>query len=217
MVNYPPAEDAVYVLVPVQLNAFINHARPKSDPGYGDASSPRAYLSPVPRPNYNALKLESQLVGHDIFDHTRPRPSYSNGDPNRQVPQRSGIYLHWTLPRLYRTGLAASDNVDDFDKKRTMGGYPQATEQKGSQDTPIFREVPSTCVIMLLSHLLLLTPYRWIVCRTLTNGDSGCIRAHKRNTFGNWSEITVPNLQNQKTYFVVESVSSGRYPRPIYR
>ena len=42
---------------------------------------------------------------------------------------------------MYRTGLTASDGVEDFDQTRRLGGYP--SDQGASPGYPIFREVPS--------------------------------------------------------------------------
>ena len=147
---YDMSEDRVVpIYVPVKVDAFLNYANPKCNRAGDDGVSPRAYLAPRPKLDPNALDTKpddtkpSFGLSHDVFDNIRERPPNSNGDPERQTWEHSGIYLHWNLPSMYRTGLTVSDGVEDFDDIRKRGGYPATAGQSGPGDSPIYRQVPS--------------------------------------------------------------------------
>ena len=107
----------VAVRLPVQLHAFVLNAA-ACDAGL-------SYIASIVQPDYGALRPGKSLK-HDILPHvhlqgceiskTNPRIKYLSSTPPPGV-SREGIYLHWTLPPLFRTGTAktkATEQSDDL-------------------------------------------------------------------------------------------------------
>ncbi|PHH92174.1 hypothetical protein CDD83_8560 [Cordyceps sp. RAO-2017] len=107
------------LLVPIQLQAFVlNPAVCNS--GTDDDKGSR--IIPISQPNYTFLRLDNFLIQSDVLGHAdlhNAAPADLNsrltdlGAPGRPVTRlnRCGVYLHWILPQLYRTGLSAADSV----------------------------------------------------------------------------------------------------------
>jgi hypothetical protein len=128
-------------------------------------------IGPVTQPNYTGLRLDSQLIRHDVLDPIdlhRTRPAALNprvadlGKPKPAIREnRIGIYLHWSLPRAYRGGSSAADGTTDSKGKDAVppaqdplkGGDPSAPDPDSTN--PVFREVPN----------------RWLVVRRLKPGS----------------------------------------------
>ena len=73
--------DSRVVLLPMKIDAYVNYG-PDRQMGYGN-NPDRAYLSPITQPNFEALKLDSDLIQHDIFDHHRTAPYRAFADRYR--------------------------------------------------------------------------------------------------------------------------------------
>lgn len=135
------------VLVPIKIDAYLNYDQRQvvsTDPRQ------RAYLAPINTPNYDSLKLDGDLVQHDIFEHSRDPPFMSHADRGRTQASKQGIYLHWGLPKLYRKGVVASSTAQDGLKdllKRS--GYPSGDLDNLHVDAgmPIFRSVPERWLV----------------------------------------------------------------------
>lgn len=75
-----------------------------------------AKIAPIVQPNYTFLRLDTDYIQSDILnpiDLHNAWPAEFNSrftdvgtDQARQ--RRQGIYVHWTIPRLYRSGIAAT-------------------------------------------------------------------------------------------------------------
>ncbi|KAG8527297.1 uncharacterized protein KY384_008041 [Bacidia gigantensis] len=144
------------ILVPMKLDAFLNY-----DQRQTVAQDPRlrAYLAPITTPNYDALKMDADLVQHDIFDQLRDTPFMARADRYRTQPSNQGIYLHWSIPKLYRSGLVASSSAHDaLQDQLKRAGYPSGDTQAKHVEagTAIFRPIPS----------------RWLILRTIGPGKS---------------------------------------------
>ncbi|KAF5549760.1 cell surface receptor IPT TIG domain-containing protein [Fusarium napiforme] len=71
------------------------------------------------QPNYTFLRLDYDYIQPDILYTTelrKPWPAEFNSrftdlsdHENRSYKARQGVYLHWTLPRLYRSSIVAAD------------------------------------------------------------------------------------------------------------
>ncbi|KAK6860468.1 hypothetical protein PG995_004104 [Apiospora arundinis] len=108
-------------LVPMQLDAFrLNPAVC----GTGKDGDTTARISPITQPNYTFLRLENFLLQSDVQNHAdlhntapasvNPRMSDIGARPNPQpLRHRHGIYIHWTLPRFYRSGSHGDDGSPD--------------------------------------------------------------------------------------------------------
>jgi hypothetical protein len=99
------------ILVPTALQAFTVSEK--------FHESPHEYrIAPLIQPNYVALKGDGMLQ-HDILDQlnlsqTRLEKScgtrfidVTSGEVRRE---RVGVYLSWCLPRVYRSGLTATES-----------------------------------------------------------------------------------------------------------
>lgn len=133
------------ICIPMHLDAFA------LSPDCCDESL-KSKIAPFTQPNYTALRLDSHLIQHDVLDHVdfhTSSPATKNPrladigipPPNNLKPNRMGIHLHWSLPRLYRTAAAS--------------GRKQATGENDPHDPtqPVFRQIPT----------------RWLVVRHLRN------------------------------------------------
>src|SRR2546421_11544856 len=98
------------VCVPIGLDAF------SLSPECCSQSS-TVLIAPLTQPSYIGLRLDSSLIQHDVVNqvdlhNTTPaaaNPRIANiGSPDAALKKnRLGVYLHWSLPRLYRTCTAA--------------------------------------------------------------------------------------------------------------
>jgi hypothetical protein len=159
------ADPTRVIIVPVQVDAYINYAYPAYKTFLG-ASAEKAYLAPLALTDQDGLTPDSSLVKHDIFDDIRPRPYGSKGDPYRQIEGRSGIYLHWALPKTYRSGVLGSETgSDNLQQAKVEGGYPLADDQSPDGSTPTYRPVPS----------------RWIITREITSLSGGNLQVQQPN------------------------------------
>ena len=181
------------ILVPMTVDAYLNYA-----PRLTDKSNPqdRAYVAPITVPNLDGLQLDNGLVQHDIFDAHRDAPYMSNADRYRVQESRQGIYIHWSLPKVYRTGISGSTSAQQNVKdQKSAAGYP---DSQGGADVTTFRPVPT----------------RWVICRTIRRSGDGnsdpiqiadlaYVAANRNYTdaSGNSNVATVRDL------FVVESVN----------
>lgn len=113
-------------------------------------------IAPLTQPSYVGLRLDGSIIQHDVLNHvdlhntTNPasNPRITDiGSPDAALKQkRLGVYLHWSLPRMYRTATAAAD---------TAQGYPGSNVAASPNPNPVFRPVPN----------------RWLVVRNLKSSD----------------------------------------------
>ena len=108
----------------------------------------------------SGLRLDSSLVQHDLLspiDFHLVEPAEKNprlfaiGDtPGDFRYNRLGAYVHWSLPRLYRTGTA------DADSRRDQKGYTPPAKDMEDPAAAIFKKVPNRW--LLVRHLKSSTP-----------------------------------------------------------
>ncbi|KAK3336423.1 hypothetical protein B0T19DRAFT_38548 [Cercophora scortea] len=99
------------VLVPMKLDAFILNEAVSSGGEF------EAKIAPITQPNYTFLRPEEFYIQNDILnqiDIHAASPASKNSrvtDLRTGLPRanRLGVYLHWTLPRLYRTAAVSKD------------------------------------------------------------------------------------------------------------
>ncbi|OCT52853.1 hypothetical protein CLCR_09438 [Cladophialophora carrionii] len=121
------------VLIPVKLDAFVfNDQVCAGGPG-------KAKIAPITQPNYTFLRLDTAYLQSDIM-YDVDIHNATGADSNARITDlasgkrranRRGVYLHWTLPRIYRSGTATTNNGD-----------------KASQSLPKFPEVPVRWMIV---------------------------------------------------------------------
>lgn len=156
--------DSNVLLVPVQLQAFsLNPAVC----GTGEDDDKGARIIPITQPNYTFLRLDNFVVQSDVQNHAdlhSAAPAEANSrmtdlGSRTYAPRRNrhGVYLHWILPQLYRSGVAATDSVpaERHSDERLRRGLPsrdiKVDPADGEASTPEF----------------LAPPTRWIVVRKL--------------------------------------------------
>ncbi|KAL8832472.1 MAG: hypothetical protein Q9191_000242 [Dirinaria sp. TL-2023a] len=148
------------VLVPLKLNAFA------LTPGTC-ANTNKYSIAPIAQPNYTFLRLHDNLIVPDILDHVdlhqvspanlNPRLTDLGTGQTRQ--NRLGVYIHWTLPPLYRSGSAAAPTASgtadlaQADRKLRQG-FPASSAAAPSfgaatdYSTPDFRPVPNRWLVI---------------------------------------------------------------------
>ena len=151
------------ICLPVALDAFV------LNPAVCDGGP--SYVAPIVRPNYVSLRLDNSQIQHDILPHidllnakpasTNPRiaKTWSSTlkplNPLDPAPapdaissidrSRLGVYLHWTIPRGYRSGASAAAKPEEsVTSKEKASGQP-------AKQNPVFPLVPN----------------RWLVVRVL--------------------------------------------------
>lgn len=98
-----PSNPPIVVLVPVKLDAFV------LNPAVCNGGIHEAKIAPITQPNYTFLRVDGFVAQNDVLPHvdlhlsspstTNPRlMNLGTGKPRR----RTGVYLHWSLPRAYR-------------------------------------------------------------------------------------------------------------------
>jgi hypothetical protein len=103
------------------------------------------------------LRLDESLIQHDILDHadfhlTSPvdfnvRLTDLGADPPELRRNRLGVYLHWTLPRFYRTASQYADS--------TVPNSSEPVDDTTDRSQPVYRKVPN----------------RWLIVRHLNLGN----------------------------------------------
>jgi len=124
------------VCLPVKLDAFVLNPS-------ACGKFPAATLAPFAQPNFTFLRLDSQLMEPDVL----PFHDLHNASPAAANPRvtdlatgkarldRQGVYLHWMLPRVYRSGAA----------------QPTA-EGKAGLKQPKFRAAPDRWMVVRRLH-----------------------------------------------------------------
>jgi hypothetical protein len=135
-----PPEPAV-VCVPLILNAFVLNET-LCDP------ERRSKIAPLNLPDYSALGHGSMLKADVLpqVDLHAASPASVNtrisdvSGTGAARPERLGVYLHWTLPKAFRSGLAATDSASgtaDHDTRRLEAGLPKKDEKQQTDDPEV--------------------------------------------------------------------------------
>lgn len=146
------------VCIPMKVEAFRLNAASADGP---------SRLAPISQPDFTRLRLNKRLR-HDVLgdvdlQNTARGPEFSNRVTNLATGElrreRFGMYLHWILPRFYRTGIAATESsADELKDLRSKHGHPEPDLSEGELDphSPIYRPLPPRWII--LRHLTSKTP-----------------------------------------------------------
>ena len=153
------------LLVPVQIDAFrLNEAAC----GDGSGKDLSTRIAPITQPNYTFLRLNNFVLQNDVLSHVdlhnsaptarNPRLRDLSKMPTSQLRHRRGIYLHWTLPRCYRSGVSMSGSApearrkEERDKKDLQTGSDGElggdSGQKVGSSTPGFIQPPTRWLIV---------------------------------------------------------------------
>lgn len=156
-----------HVCLPINLDAFVLNEAVCNSGG--------ARIAPITQPNYVSLRLNNSQIQHDILPHvdlhnSRPaianprvsktfsakfqklEPTNPSPDPSQLVSinrSRLGVYLHWTIPRAYRSGYSQAANPPRADSNSTpdqstsTSKYPESTNPN-----PEFPRVPNRWLLV---------------------------------------------------------------------
>ena len=156
--------------VPVKLDAFVfNKDVCNGNPG--DATTPPdAKIAPLTQPNYTFLRLDNSVIQSDILDQVDLHNAvpWSNnprlvdlGQNGAMRSKRLGVYLHWTIPRFYRSGIASTPSASSSQaQQRPKKGFAVPPETSNPDySSPEFPQLPN----------------RWLVIRQLDPGAATTI------------------------------------------
>lgn len=97
--------------------------------GTGEEGDTTGHISPITQPNYTFLRLQNFLIQSDVQNHVdlhntapaevSPRMTDLGARPKPELLRhRYGVYIHWTLPRFYRSGLSSTDTMPEDRRRR---------------------------------------------------------------------------------------------------
>ncbi|KAF8443357.1 hypothetical protein BGX38DRAFT_761779 [Terfezia claveryi] len=162
------------IAVPIKLDAFIlNKIVCEGDPDTDDStetpSDPEApqrpnngsKIAPITQPNYTFLRLKNHVLQPDILDlHDLHNASPASRNPRltdlgtgEELRHRQGAYLHWSVPRVYRSGMAATPDAPDNSQHDGITP-PEDDRASGDRDqsAPLFRQVPTRWLVVRRLH-----------------------------------------------------------------
>ncbi|KAK5217063.1 hypothetical protein LTR72_010059 [Exophiala xenobiotica] len=144
------------VCMPVRLDAFV------LSPSVCEL--PNAVVAPITQPNYGFLRYDNNLIQHDVLNHHDVHAPVGAAYNSRVTdlgtgdlkPNRLGVYVHWVLPRVYRTGIAATSSA--------VGQQQEAKKQQGFQPNKLTKDYSAPDFRS--------APNRWMVIRRLEPGST---------------------------------------------
>ncbi|RYC86257.1 hypothetical protein BFJ63_vAg10899 [Fusarium oxysporum f. sp. narcissi] len=148
------------LLVPVQLHAFILNPAVCNEEGDDGAR-----IVPITQPNYTFLRLDNFVVQNDVLRHIDGHncaPASKNsrmtdlGARNQEGSpayrrNRHGVYIHWILPQVYRTGVTSADSVSKQTRNdaRLKHGLQVLPDGKAAEvTTPEFIQPPTRWLVV---------------------------------------------------------------------
>ncbi|KAG7142615.1 hypothetical protein HYQ45_000982 [Verticillium longisporum] len=193
-----PVDDQT-VLIPVKVDAFVFNSKvcdgvlPESagtqednEPTETRLPTPTAAkIAPITQPNYTFLRLDRDVIQPDIQNPVDLNNSWPSGFNSRFTDlgsdttrkHRVGVYLHWTMPRLYRSGIAAAGpevaKGADFRDARAARGLDDLkveTDDNQNDDEKNNRGAPGTAKGSSPSFPK--APTRWLVIRHISDSSS---------------------------------------------
>lgn len=103
------------LLLPMKLDAFVFNEKVCNGVG-----PDKAKIAPITQPNYTFLQIKE--VQADILEHVDIHASAPASKNSRYTDigkatvrqNRLGVYVHWSLPRPLRSGVATTEKPDDI-------------------------------------------------------------------------------------------------------
>lgn len=128
----------------MKLDAFV------LNPDVCDGTKLDAKVAPITQPNYTFLRIKDYVLEGDILDPVDIHNASPAGKNSRVTDlgtgelreHRLGVYLHWILPRCYRTGVA------DEAKEPPKPPGKNPAEVKPDFTTPKFVEPPNRWLVI---------------------------------------------------------------------
>ncbi|KAI9935081.1 hypothetical protein ASPWEDRAFT_175801 [Aspergillus wentii DTO 134E9] len=136
--------------VPLKLDAFIlnKDACAKDEKG--------SKIAPITKPNSTFLQLDDCLTQKDILNHVNLHnafPAQTNPhayklEKEEVCRNHKGIYLHWVMPRFYRTGVAVTESAADQHTEEHREKGLGKTCANDSKDYSAVRAVPNRWLVI---------------------------------------------------------------------
>ncbi|PLN77507.1 hypothetical protein BDW42DRAFT_202579 [Aspergillus taichungensis] len=147
------------LLVPLQLEAFVLNPKVCGQPGDHGAR-----IAPITQPNYTFLRFDDYVAQNDVqgyADMHNTAPADINSrltdlGTRQERRNRHGVYVHWTLPRMYRSGVSTTKTVpEERRRKERVGKGLLGGEKTEPNPTPEYPEPPTRWLVV--RHLDLAT------------------------------------------------------------
>ena len=105
------------ILIPMKVDCFVLNesvCSPKSEDAWKSAK-----IAPITQPNYTYLRYDKQYIANDILRHTdlhatgraTSNPRIYDLGSGKPMENRKGVYVHWMIPRPYRSSATSSDGA----------------------------------------------------------------------------------------------------------
>lgn len=140
------------LLLPVKLDAFILNKE------VCNGKAKESKIAPITQPNYTYLRIDQNAARTDVLPHVdlhlsspaTTNPRITNLSTRETRPERQGVYLHWTIPKLYRSGASIADDKNKTSAKDKTPGKDEtpATEANGDPTAPVFPLVPNRWLVV---------------------------------------------------------------------
>src|ERR1700761_4828172 len=143
-------------------------------------------IAPITQPNYTFLRLGEGLIQPDILDYVdlhaafdeKTNPRTTDLGTGKRRDRRDGVYLHWIIPRFYRSGIATTADTSTPDalaaeqnRRAQAGGYgdiSQGGPATADTATPDFRTTPNRWMIIRRLHLDTVKPHTAVENKLVT-------------------------------------------------
>ncbi|KAK3313355.1 hypothetical protein B0H66DRAFT_629115 [Apodospora peruviana] len=133
--------------IPMKLDAFIFNR------SVCTAKDKEARIAPINQHNYTFLRMEDHMAQSDLLPHAdlhysaRPETNPRFTDLGRQTTRtnRLGVYLHWVLPRAFRSGTAGTPTEDKRQPEAMAKGISDKVEDPTA---PVFPQVPNRWLVV---------------------------------------------------------------------
>ncbi|KAF3923151.1 hypothetical protein ABW20_dc0108265 [Dactylellina cionopaga] len=151
------------LLLPMKVDAFVlNEAVCSGDEALG------AKIAPITQPNYTFLRLTDFYIQSDILNQTDLHyvtPADCNSrftdlGTGEKHANREGVYIHWTVPRPYRTGTRVTQTSNIPEDPKTTTKTPADPKDTTKAPADPSKTDPSTASYQNL-------PNRWLVVRLI--------------------------------------------------
>ncbi|KAM3082315.1 hypothetical protein ACMFMG_004759 [Clarireedia jacksonii] len=133
--------------IPMKLDAFVFNR------SLCTAKDKEARIVPITQYNYTFLRMEDHIVQSDLLPHAdlhysaRPETNPRFTDLGRQTTRtnRLDVYLHWVLPRAFRSGTAGTPIQDKRQPEATAKGISDKVEDPKA---PVFPQAPNRWLVV---------------------------------------------------------------------
>lgn len=129
------------ISIPMKLDAFVFNQ------DVCDGDKLQAKIAPITQPNYTFLRIQGDLLQNDLLDAV-DLANAAPHDRNARITDlgtgkirknRLGVYLHWAIPRPYRSGAAATPETEARHSNLSSAKDPSA---------PKFRNPPTRWLVL---------------------------------------------------------------------